>query len=118
MGVLIKRNVDVSKLVPETDLNKLRRSLEQKVYYNHANMSLLRMDIMRMQNDFIKSLKEPVMMQLSSMSNIEDRNLMAKDYEEQLLIINEKYDEHKIAVEMFDLSSEKLIEFKKVNKLI
>lgn len=118
LGILKRRKVDVSKLVPETDLDRKRRVLEQKVYLNHTTMSMLRMDIMRMQNDFIKSTKEPIMEQLKTMTNIEDRNLMIRDFEEQLATINGKYDEHQIATHAFDQSAETLIEFKKTNKLI
>ena len=71
-----------------------------------------------MQNDFIKSTKEPIMEQLKTMTNIEDRNLMIRDFEEQLATINGKYDEHQIATHAFDQSAETLIEFKKTNKLI
>lgn len=118
MGILKKRQVDVSKLVPDTDLEKKLRFLEHKLYVNHTTMSMLRMDIMRMQNDFIKSTKEPIMDRLKAMTNVEDRNLMIRDFEEQLATINGKYDEHKLATEIFDQSAETLIEFKKTNNLI
>jgi len=118
LEILKKRMVDVSKLVPETDLDRKRRFLEQKVYVNHTTMSMIRADIMRMQNDFIKSTKEPIIEHLKTMTNIEDRNLMIRDFEEQLAIINGKIDDHQLAIDAFDQSIETLNEFKKTNKLI
>jgi hypothetical protein len=81
-------------------------------------MSLLRMDIMRMQNDFIKSTKEPLLGYIKGMKNIEDRDYLIKDIEEQLKVINQKYDQHKDAVAAFDDAATTLLVFKKTKKLI
>ena len=118
LKTLQKNNVDVSELVPETDLGKKLNRLTTTVHLKHADMSLLRMDIMRMQNDFIKSTKEPLMNYIKTMENIEDRDYLIKDFEEQLCVINQKYDEHKKAVYAFDDAATILLEFKKQKKII
>lgn len=116
LKVLQKNNVDVSEIVPETDLGKVLNTLTTKMFIKHAHMSLLRMDIMRMQNDFIKSTKEPLIGYLNNIENIEERGYFIKDFEEQLHVINQKYDEHKNAVVAFDEAATTLSVFKKTKK--
>jgi hypothetical protein len=116
LRVLQKNNVDVSEIVPETDSVKVLNTHTTKMFIKHAYMSLLRLDIMRMQNDFIRSTKEPLMGYLKSLENVEERGYFIKDFEEQLYVINQKYDEHKNAVLAFDEAAKTLSEFKKTKK--
>jgi hypothetical protein len=115
LGFLKRKNVDLTDLIPDITLERQKRKLEVELYVNYNVMSLLRMDIMRMQNDFIRSTKEPLMSAISNMENNEDKMLLGEDMREQLISINNKYNEHNNAMVVFEQSVAKLNEFKKIN---
>lgn len=108
---LSKHNVDLSDL--EVPVVKVRDNVSKK----QSEMMFLRSDLIRMQNDFIRTLKEPILKYLTTISDVEERNLIIRDIEDQLKVINNKYDEHKTSIEAFDQAMMELLEFNKVNNL-
>jgi hypothetical protein len=116
IDILRTKGVDIRKLKPIKEEDQTHRSLESNLYLKQGDLSMLRAEIIMLQNDLIKTIRDPVMEVLHKMEDTEDRTNLIMSWARQLKYINAKVDEHLRLIKEFEDAYNKLTEFENKTK--
>ena len=84
IDILRTKGVDIRKLKPIKEEDQTHRSLESNLYLKQGDLSMLRAEIIMLQNDLIKTIRDPVMEVLHKMEDTEDRTNLIMSWARQL----------------------------------